>query len=190
MLANRFGSSGSQRSLNATASQPREKCLFGVSSFSPLCSDELPRDDRTPPPPTAEFPSVTQREATMLVEEELDTKISSRTTFGENDTFNPGAFAISNLPSAGAVAPIKRSQGSLEWSEESWLLTASERKTQGQRNRDCERSRWPRGGFFACCRSPYHDKGGCLRHAQQIRRENKTRSVRNELAALCLRGPP
>jgi len=44
----------------------------------------------TPPPPTLAFPAITQKGAEMVLGEELDTNVSSRTTFSENFTLFPG----------------------------------------------------------------------------------------------------
>jgi hypothetical protein len=44
----------------------------------------------TPPPATLPFPAVTQRGAEIVAGEEFNTKIGSRTTFGEIFTFYPG----------------------------------------------------------------------------------------------------
>ena len=63
--------------------------LFGGAGYNQQYFSAYSLTNPTPPPPTTEFSSVTQRNATMLVGEELDTKLSSRTTFSENFTFYP-----------------------------------------------------------------------------------------------------
>jgi putative salt-induced outer membrane protein len=63
--------------------------VFGGAGYNQQYFSAYSLTNPTPPPPTTEFPSVTQRNATMLVGEELDTKLNSRTTFGENFTFYP-----------------------------------------------------------------------------------------------------
>src|SRR6201993_3515086 len=63
--------------------------LFGGAGYNQQYFSAYNLINPTPPPPTTGFPSVTQRDATMLVGEELDTKLNSRTTFGENFTFYP-----------------------------------------------------------------------------------------------------
>lgn len=63
--------------------------LFGGAGYNQQYFSAYSLTNPTPPPPTTAFPSVTQRNATMLIGEELDTKISSRTTFDENFTFYP-----------------------------------------------------------------------------------------------------
>ena len=63
--------------------------LFGGAGYNQQYFSAYSLTNPTPPPPTTGFPSVTQRNATMLFGEELDTKISSRTTFSENFTFYP-----------------------------------------------------------------------------------------------------
>ena len=44
----------------------------------------------TPPPPALAFPAITQKGAEMVLGEELDTNVNSRTTFSENFTLFPG----------------------------------------------------------------------------------------------------
>jgi putative salt-induced outer membrane protein YdiY len=64
--------------------------LFGGAGYNQQYFSAYSLPNPTPPPPTTDYPAVTQRNATMLVGEELDTKLNKKTTFGENFTFYPG----------------------------------------------------------------------------------------------------
>jgi YD repeat-containing protein len=64
--------------------------LSGGAGFNQQYFSSYSLANPTPPPPTLAFPAVTQRGADLVAGEELDTKLSSRTTFSENFTFYPG----------------------------------------------------------------------------------------------------
>lgn len=64
--------------------------LFGGAGYNQQYFSAYTLPNPAPPPPTTAFPAVTQRNATLLVGEELNAKISGRTTFSENFTLYPG----------------------------------------------------------------------------------------------------
>ena len=64
--------------------------LFGGAGYNQRYFSAFTLPSPTPPPATMTFPAVTQRNASAVVGEELDAKLSSRTTFGENFTLYPG----------------------------------------------------------------------------------------------------
>lgn len=64
--------------------------LFGGAGYNQRYFSAFTLPNPTPPPPTTTFPAVTQRNASAVAGEELNTKLSSRTTFGENFSLYPG----------------------------------------------------------------------------------------------------
>lgn len=64
--------------------------VFGGAGYNQEYFSSYFLPNPTPPPPTTAFAAVTQRNATLVLGEELDTNVSSRTTFSENFTLYPG----------------------------------------------------------------------------------------------------
>lgn len=64
--------------------------VFGGAGYNQEYFSSYSLPNPTPPPPTTAFAAVTQRNATLVLGEELDTNVSSRTTFSENFTLYPG----------------------------------------------------------------------------------------------------
>lgn len=64
--------------------------LFGGAGYNQEYFSAYSLANATPPPATISYAAVTQRNATMVVGEEFDTKLSSRTTFSEIFTLYPG----------------------------------------------------------------------------------------------------
>lgn len=64
--------------------------VFGGAGYNQEYFSSYSLPNPTPPPPTTAFPAVTQINATLVLGEELDTNVNSRTTFSENFTFYPG----------------------------------------------------------------------------------------------------
>jgi putative salt-induced outer membrane protein len=64
--------------------------LFGGAGYNQEYFSSYSLPNPTPPPPALLFAAVTQRNAEIVLGEELNTKVNSRTTFSENFTFFPG----------------------------------------------------------------------------------------------------
>lgn len=64
--------------------------VFGGAGYNQEYFSSYSLPNPAPPPPTTAFAAVTQRNATLVLGEELDTNVSTRTTFSENFTLYPG----------------------------------------------------------------------------------------------------
>lgn len=64
--------------------------LFGGAGYNQEYFSSYTLANPTPPPPTLALPAITQKGAEIVLGEELDTKVNSRTTFSESFTFFPG----------------------------------------------------------------------------------------------------